>query len=105
MSVTCGHFKTTTNNKLLIELEEEKKNLPEKPTKFPGPIPSTMSCHQYYPEITTERERKRRNLPKMLTKHENIKEKRKGKEEEPAPTTTVTYIPYPYTTLPLSNYY
>ncbi|KAG9289439.1 hypothetical protein G9A89_008000 [Geosiphon pyriformis] len=105
---TCSYFKTTIHNKSLIELEEEKKNLPEKPTKFPKLTLSTMSCHQYYSEMTIEREKKGETYQKCRPNmEENTKRKGKRKEEKPAPitTTTTTHISYTYTTLPPSNYH
>ncbi|KAG9307353.1 hypothetical protein G9A89_017182 [Geosiphon pyriformis] len=62
---TCDHFKTTTNDKPLIELEE-KKNLSEKHIKFPGLTLNTMSYHQYFSEMTKRKERKKTHQKKML---------------------------------------
>ncbi|KAG9289692.1 hypothetical protein G9A89_014427 [Geosiphon pyriformis] len=67
---TCGHFKTTTNDKPLIKLEE-KKNLPEKCTKFLGLTLNTMSYHQYFSGMT-KRKKKEENAPEKNVATEKI---------------------------------
>ncbi|KAG9290076.1 hypothetical protein G9A89_010382 [Geosiphon pyriformis] len=56
VSAMCRHFKLiTTPSAPLIKFEEEKKNLPKKPIKYPKLMKITTSYHQYFLEMTREK--------------------------------------------------
>ncbi|KAG9302872.1 hypothetical protein G9A89_022288 [Geosiphon pyriformis] len=44
--------------------KKKKENLPGKPTKFPGPTLNTMNYHQYFPEMTKGKEKKKTHQKK-----------------------------------------
>ncbi|KAG9306180.1 hypothetical protein G9A89_016084 [Geosiphon pyriformis] len=83
--VTCGHFKTPSREKLLIELKEL--------TKSSGPTLTTTNYHPYYHEMTKEKEKRKKNLPGEQIRDLGVITA-KEQEEEPAQFTTPTYVPY-----------
>ncbi|KAG9286018.1 hypothetical protein G9A89_022694 [Geosiphon pyriformis] len=79
VSVICDHFKPNgTVSAPLIEFKKEKKNPPEKLTKFYGPTKTTTSYHQYSFGMTIGKKSKKKNLPEIQTKSRELTTTRKS---------------------------
>ncbi|KAG9300924.1 hypothetical protein G9A89_004982 [Geosiphon pyriformis] len=104
--VACGHFKTTTITTPLIKFEEEKKNLPEKSTKYydQGKGKQKETELIWNTNNNWEINKNQKEIRNWEWK-ENKNRKRKTKTKEKESLLTAIYAPYIHPLPQLINYH